>query len=388
MSSFTNQNRSKIPETKVGAEGSAKRNITRKKTGGGGGSKIKKGNLIDDGSLYTDPSALDEYDPNYDSEEETGREFIPGSSPDRCDYVPELRTSVKTAKMTLSEYKKLIEKAIEEYFASSDINEIQRAVLELDCPEYSYELVKRAISMSLDRTDREREQISQLISSCYPDILSTNMIGKGFERLFELVDELVKDVPSAREKLTTYLARCVVDEVLPPSFLSDIVVRNLGGEIVEHAKRLLSREHASAMLERAWGPGDGRPAQDLKVAVDLLIQEYILSDDLDEACRCIIELNSNYFHHEIVKRGISVTLDNTPEKRLHMSQLFSILVKNEIMSREQATLGFTRALESSADFSLDIPNAKILIDEFIQRAITDGVLDSKFGTSVNETTQG
>lgn len=71
-----------------------------------------------------------------------------------------------------------------------------------------------------------------------------------------------------------------------------------------------------------------------------------------------------------------------------MSQLFSILVKNEIMSREQATLGFTRALESSADFSLDIPNAKILIDEFIQRAITDGVLDSKFGTSVNETTQG
>lgn len=113
MSSFTNQNRSKIPETKVGAEGSAKRNITRKKTGGGGGSKIKKGNLIDDGSLYTDPSALDEYDPNYDSEEETGREFIPGSSPDRCDYVPELRTSVKTAKMTLSEYKKLIEKAIE-----------------------------------------------------------------------------------------------------------------------------------------------------------------------------------------------------------------------------------------------------------------------------------
>lgn len=173
----------------------------------------------------------------------------------------------------------------QEYFASGEIAELQRTVIELDCPEYAYELVKRAISMSLDRSDREREQISQLISSCYPEILSTNMIGKGFERLFELVDELVKDVPSAKDKLATFLARCVIDEVLPPAFLSDIVVRNLGGDIIEHAKRMLSREHASAMLEKAWGPGDGRPVQELKVAVDLLLQEFIISNDSTEACR-------------------------------------------------------------------------------------------------------
>ena len=112
MASFT----SKIPETRVGEEGTAKRNITRKKSGkngGGGGSKIKKGNIVDDGSLYVDPSALDEYDPNYDSEEETGREFIPGSSPERFDYNPELRSAIKFAKMTLSEYKKCVEISIE-----------------------------------------------------------------------------------------------------------------------------------------------------------------------------------------------------------------------------------------------------------------------------------
>jgi hypothetical protein len=104
---------SKIPETRVGEEGSAKRNITRKGKGGGGGSKIKKGNIIDDGSLYVDGSALDEHDPNYDSEEETGREFIPGSSPGRFDYNPELRAAIQFAKMTLSEYKKRVEIAIE-----------------------------------------------------------------------------------------------------------------------------------------------------------------------------------------------------------------------------------------------------------------------------------
>lgn len=118
-----------------------------------------------------------------------------------------------------------------------------------------------------------RELISQLFSSCYPDILSASMIGKGFERLFELADELEKDVPSARDNISTFLARCVVDEgeptttddssrrctcvdmcacvgvVLPPSFLSDIVVCNLGGDIVDHAKRMLSREHAGESMQ-------------------------------------------------------------------------------------------------------------------------------------------
>ena len=65
------------------------------------------------------------------------------------------------------------------------------------------------------------------------------MIGKGFERLFELVDEIAKDCPAAREMITTFLARAVVDEVVPPSFLADAVVCNLGGEVVAHAKRML-----------------------------------------------------------------------------------------------------------------------------------------------------
>ena len=70
MSSFASDKSSSskgLPETAAGADGSAKRNIVRKKnTGGSGGGK--KLNKIDDGSMYEDPSALDERDPNYDSE--------------------------------------------------------------------------------------------------------------------------------------------------------------------------------------------------------------------------------------------------------------------------------------------------------------------------------
>jgi len=134
----------------------AKPGKTDRGGGGNGGGKSMKNNILDDGSLYNDPSAMDERDPNYDSEEETGREYIPDVPTRLPVYDPELRSSVKTASMTLPEYKKEVEKFLEEYFSSGDTEEWKRCVMELNCPEYSYELVKRAVSMSLDRDDRER----------------------------------------------------------------------------------------------------------------------------------------------------------------------------------------------------------------------------------------
>ena len=91
---------------------------------------------------------------------------------------------------------------------------------------------------------RERELVSQLLSQGYPNLFSTNIVGKGFERLFEIVDEVELDAPAAREILSKYLARCVIDEILPPSFLTDAVIANLGGDIVEATKRMLSQSHA------------------------------------------------------------------------------------------------------------------------------------------------
>jgi hypothetical protein len=66
-----------VPDTVVGEAGSAKRNIIRKgkKRGGTGG---KTSVDIDDGSNYAEAGgALDEYDPNYDSEvrQRVNREF-------------------------------------------------------------------------------------------------------------------------------------------------------------------------------------------------------------------------------------------------------------------------------------------------------------------------
>ena len=77
--------------------------------------------------------------------------------------------------------------------------------------------------------------------------------------MFEFVDDLEIDAPGAASTVAAFLARAVVDEVLPPSFLIDPTVVNLGGDVVEMTKRMLSRDHQHSRVEKIWGPGDGRP---------------------------------------------------------------------------------------------------------------------------------
>ena len=71
--------------------------------------------------------------------------------------------------------------------------------------------------------------------------------------MFESVDDLELDIPKARTVLANFLARAVVDEILPPSFLSDATIHRVGGNIVDQAKVLLSIKHSGAKIEHIWG---------------------------------------------------------------------------------------------------------------------------------------
>ena len=166
-------------------------------------------------------------------------------------------------RLNLSGFKKRVVPVIAEFFDSEDFDEVARyeharcvwcrtcspdlaavpdarrarAVLDLGTPFFHYELVKRAVTMSMDKNDRERELASRLIStlcvaspavvwlwgsasratrpSCcrYPKVLPMDQIGKGFERLLELADDLELDNPDAHKMLAQFLGRAVVDEV-------------------------------------------------------------------------------------------------------------------------------------------------------------------------------
>lgn len=84
--------------------------------------------------------------------------------------------------------------------------------------------------------------------------------------------------------------------------------------------------------------------------------------------------------HEVVKRGVSASLDSNEDAQRLMSDLFVRLVQEDIMPKEQCGLGFTRLKETADDLALDIPAAPGLIDQFIARANDAGILPANFGS--------
>lgn len=183
--------------------------------------------------------------------------------------------------------------------------------------------------------------------------------------------------------VANFVARAVVDEVLPPAYLSEQNNARPGDEVIEKAIASLNREHSTARLEKVWGPGDGRPVEELKVDMDQLLQEYLLSRELDEAARCVKELEARHFHHELVKRGVVCAMELDGRKAAAgeeadnidaMAALFGFLIKNSIVSEHQVKKGVSRLHKILPDISLDVPAAPKLLAAFEQFAREQGYL--------------
>jgi programmed cell death protein 4 len=194
--------------------------------------------------------------------------------------------------------------------------------------------------------------------------------------------------------VASFLARAVVDEVLPPAFLSEQNNDRPGDIVIEKAVALLSREHCNARLEKVWGPGDGRPVEELKVDMDQLLQEYLLSRELDEAARCVKELEAPHFHHELVKRGVFAAMEMDGKDGVAvesdalsnmdaMAALFGFLVRNAIVSDNQVKKGVDRLHKLLPDLSLDVPAAPKLLEAFEAMARAEGCLGNVAGATMN-----
>jgi len=388
-------------ETKVKEEGTSRRNITRKKSdekstgnydskhkkqGGSGKSKWSDDMIVTDDDVV---QVLNSNDPLYDDDEKDGEQYVLSTSSNHSSnqknggdgptaYVEGTpggkARPVYGPMLTSSEFKIQVTESLREYFQSSDTSEFLRSLEELRCAEYHSEVIKRAVHLACDAGPRERELTSRLLTELHPLLLNDEDIAIGFENVLESMDDMVIDIPDANTLVGSFLARAVVDEVLPPAFLSNKECKE--NSCVEHAVRLLSREHCTARLEKVWGPGDGRPVEELKTSMDQLLKEYLLSRELDEAARCVRELQVPHFHHELIKRGIKIAMEEDGANANHnagaeedasvdaMAALFLFLIDNSILSENQLKKGLIKVKDSLDDIALDVPDAPQILKEF------------------------
>ncbi|XP_075494347.1 MA3 DOMAIN-CONTAINING TRANSLATION REGULATORY FACTOR 1-like [Primulina tabacum] len=338
--------------------------IRVKKDGAGG--KGTWGKLIDTDGI----SCVDRKDPNYDSGEEP-YELVGSNVSDPLD-----------------EYKKAVLSIIEEYFSTGDVDMAASDLRELGSSQYHPYIVKRLVSMAMDRHDKEKEMASVLLSALYADVINPSQISQGFLILLESADDLAVDILDTVDILALFIARAVVDEILPPAFITKVrkilPVASKGLEVLQTAeKSYLSAPHHAEVIERRWGGSTHLTVDEVKKKISDLLREYVESGDTPEACRCIRELGVSFFHHEVVKRALVLAMEIQTAEPLIL-KLLKEAADEGLISSSQMVKGITRIVESLDDLALDVPSAKNFFQTIVPQAISDGWLDASYLKSSGE----
>ena len=239
----------------------------------------------------------------------------------------------------------------------------------LDAPAYEHFFVKRLITLAMDRGHREKEAAATLLSALYPSALSGAQTQRGFVRLVESADDLSIDVPDTAETLGMFIARAIIDDVLPPSFPDNVAALSTCEGKKAQETLLLAHGHLSGhghidRVLRAWGDFDKSPLDSAKALIKSMLQEYVVTNDVTETRRCLYDLHMPFFHHEFVKQALNTALEapkdcNTVAVILG---LFKVLGDSGELSASQLQKGFIRTDGAIDDLSLDVPDAKVKLE--------------------------
>lgn len=307
---------------------------------------------------------VDMNDPNYDSD-----------SLDNGDI--ELKTIIP--EMTDEEIQKGTEPIVLEYFEHGDTAEAAMAFDELNCGTKRYMIPVLAVEIAMDHKPSHREMTSVLISDLYGRVVTQKDIARAFEGLLKNLPDLVLDTPDAATVLGNFIARAVADDCLPPKFVQiwkEKVDCDHARQALARADTLLSMKHGLVRLDNVWGVSGGlRPVKYLTRQMTLLLQEYLSSGDLQEATRCLLELEVPHFHHELVYEAVVMTIEaingHTEEMmcKLLKSLYAAIIITPDMMER-----GFLRVYEDMPDICLDVPLAYTVLERFVERCQKGGFL--------------
>ncbi|XP_053690201.1 programmed cell death protein 4 [Sabethes cyaneus] len=334
------------------------------KKGGAGGKGVwgKPGSEI-----YDEMEEEDQNDPNFDLDA-----FNSSHNIELKEVIPD---------MTEAEFTKKVEPVILEYYEHGDTHEVAESLDDLMTAERRPLITKIAVEMAFEHKQSQREMTSVLISDLYGRTITSRDICKGFDILLENLPDLILDTPDAPHILGNFIARAVADDCIPPKYAYDVEkddgsLNAPAREALTRANTLLSMHQGWGHLDDVWGVGGAlRPVQTITRQMAMLLQEYLLSRDLEEAQRSIRELEVPHFHHELIYEAIVIALEALNEATEEaFCNLFKTLDETCIVTPEQMEQGFRRVYDDMTDIVLDIPLAYSILDRFVQRCQRAGFL--------------
>lgn len=333
---------------------------------GGAGGKHTWGAYGSELSAAAD-AALDYKDPNYDSESlDNGDIHLEAIIPEMSD----------------DEIQKNVESTILEYFEVGDTNEVFSSLEDLNFGQKKYQIVVIAVEAAMDHKPSHRELTSVLISELIEEMLETDDISKAFDVLLQNLPDLILDAPDAPTILGNFIARAVADDCISVGFVhsrKDKMENEHAKAALSHAEVLLLDKIAMLRLHNVWGVGGGaQPVKALSRRINMLLQEFISSNDATEAARCLRELEVPHFHHELVYEAILMAIEAMCEaKEDSICRLLKFLYNSCLVTPDQMKQGFQRVFGDLPDICIDVPAAYSLIERIANKAQTCGIINEE-----------
>jgi len=235
--------------------------------------------------------------------------------------------------------------------------------------------LKKAIHKSMDLRAYERELTSVLLAHLSLEVVTRSQVEEGFQTALNDLPETVIDVPHAVDTLSKFLARAVLDEVIPPIFLEQAEANSpQAKESILLAKGLLSTPQFGPRLSHIWGPGDLCSVKRMIKECQQLLEEYLITGDENEALSCLKKLNAPSFHPRFVRELIRTGLEKGPEsydKLLHLLKRFYDI---GVMSQNSIGRGFQIVHSRKNDFKLDFPKIEEQFPDLVSKARKAGLL--------------
>ena len=154
------------------------------------------------------------------------------------------------------------------------------------------------------------------------------------------------------------------------------------------ARNLMDEEFLNQLKKQTEFAKDPQRIERLKKHICEIIAEFFSSGDIDEAIRCISEMDTPFYNHEVVKRIISIAFDKGNRER----ELTSLFLAKSVgdgdncdypIPRKNCELGFIILLQRVEGLYKDVPDILELLSSFIGRAIIDEVLPPNFINNVD-----
>ena len=400
------------------------------KKGGGGG-----------GYTWGVPGSelLEEYNEELDDDEladlqynEAKAKLLAKSNATTADAPSTLETKMTKLEL-IGDMEKDVKPLIAEYFANGDANDVAQSLRKFDFKQQGGgELIAYIVTMAVEKSNVHKELISRLLHDLKGIILRSNDYIDGFNSLLTSLVDLSLDNPDCstdigsseeiRSRKTSDLTCSSLSQAnlslvpLPINVLiipmENILPNTKVTWNVRKCKRhsiklkrwfpwaistfwiifgmlnqvnCSTHSHSHPLLSFSSSGGGFRPVRELADRMNVIIQEYYDSGDVDETNRCLKELNVPHFFHEFVYELIDFCLEKNTERFVDWSRYFRFnrfvssraqqltidllekLTKSAVITYDQLKTGMLRIFDDIEDIHLDVPNVYEQLQVLLKR---------------------